>query len=366
MIGKRESIKGITILLAMTIVFLFCTIRISATSVSQLESESTNLKEQLAGLNSEIVELSEEIDGVLRKIELTESEVARTQESLEVCREEESTQYEAMKLRIRYMYENGQSSMMEIIFGAESIVDLINRSELVSTITQYDRDMLQALVETRQQIEFEEINLVDQKKALLELEETTKVKQAELELKASQTSTDLVKVQKEIADIKEAQRIAAEKAAAEKAAAEKAAAEKAEAEAGNGSNSSGSTSAGNAYEGSSSDLDVFAAILDCEAIGNYNAMLAVATVIMNRVNSSQFPNSINGVVYQSGQFSPTWTGKLNRVLASGASSLAYRVAQDAMNGTRLSSVSHCYYFLTASSTNRNGVNVGGNLFFASW
>lgn len=358
MIENKKSIKGITKLLAMTIVFLCYTVQICATSVSQLESESTDLENQLSGINSEIVELSEEIEEVSKKIELTESEITRTQESLEVCRDEEARQYEAMKLRIRYMYENGQSTMLEILFGAESVTDLINRSELVNAMTQYDRDMLKVLEETREQIEFEEINLVDQKKALLELEETTKVKQAELEIRASETSTNLDKVQKEIADIKEAQRIAAEKAAAEKAAAEKAEAENA--------SSSNGTSSGSSYNGSASDLDLFAAILDCEAASNYNSMLAVATVIMNRVNSGNFPNTISGVIYQSGQFSPTWTGKLKRVLASGASSIAYKVAQDAMNGSRLDSVSHCYYFLTASSTSRKGVNVGGNLFFTSW
>ncbi len=358
MIEKRKSITAVTILLVMTLVFLVCTMQISATGVSQLENESTSLKAKLAGLNAEIVELSEEVDEVSQKIELTESEITRTQESLELSKEEESKQYEAMKLRIRYMYENGQSTILEIIFGAESITDLINKSELVSSVTQYDREMLQELVETRETIEFEEINLVEQKKSLLELEETIKIKQSELEIRASETSTDLAKVQKEIADIKEAERIAAAEAAAQK--------ESASDDGSNNTSTDDTSNNGSQYTGSSSDLDLFAAILDCEAASNYNSMLAVATVIMNRVSSSKFPNSISGVVYQSGQFSPTWTGKLKRVLASGASSIAYKVAQDAMNGARLDKVSHCYFFLTASSTNRNGINVGGNLFFAAW
>ena len=95
-------------------------------------------------------------------------------------------------------------------------------------------------------------------------------------------------------------------------------------------------------------------------------MLAVATVIMNRVSSPLFPNSISGVVYAPGQFQPVSTGKLARVLANGPSSIAYTVAKDALNGTRLKEVSHCYYFLYAPSTSRQGVIVGDNLFFASW
>ena len=56
-------------------------------------------------------------------------------------------------------------------------------------------------------------------------------------------------------------------------------------------------------------------------------MLAVATVIMNRVASPAYPNNLRAVIYQSGQFAPTWNGSLNRVLSKGASSTAYSVAQ---------------------------------------
>ena len=52
-------------------------------------------------------------------------------------------------------------------------------------------------------------------------------------------------------------------------------------------------------------------------------MLAVATVIMNRVASPAYPNNLRAVIYQSGQFAPTWNGSLNRVLSKGASSTAY-------------------------------------------
>ena len=60
-------------------------------------------------------------------------------------------------------------------------------------------------------------------------------------------------------------------------------------------------------------------------------MLAVATVIMNRVESSRFPNSISGVIYQSGQFTPARSGKLARVLSNGKiSSSCYQAAAEAL------------------------------------
>ena len=57
---------------------------------------------------------------------------------------------------------------------------------------------------------------------------------------------------------------------------------------------------------------------------------------------------------------------LDRVLKAGPRSLSIQVAQDAINGARHSSVSDCYYFLYAASTNRTGVVIGGNVFFTSW
>ena len=112
-----------------------------------------------------------------------------------------------------------------------------------------------------------------------------------------------------------------------------------------------------------SDLVLFAAILECEAGStDYNALLAVATVIMNRVESPRYPNTLSGVIYQSGQFSPTWNGSLSRVLERGPKPLCYQVARDALNGKRLASVSNCYQF-RAASTGHDGIVVGGNVFF---
>ncbi|MFR6308078.1 MAG: cell wall hydrolase, partial [Mediterraneibacter faecis] len=134
---------------------------------------------------------------------------------------------------------------------------------------------------------------------------------------------------------------------------------------GSSSSSGGSNSSGGSTV-ASDDVTLLAAILQCEARYDYESMLAVATVIMNRVNSGRFPNSISGVVYASGQFAPVWTGSLDRVLKAGPRSLSIQVAQDAINGARHSSVSDCYYFLYAASTNRTGVVIGGNVFFTSW
>ena len=64
------------------------------------------------------------------------------------------------------------------------------------------------------------------------------------------------------------------------------------------------------------DLELLAALIECEAGGEpYEGKLAVGSVVLNRVASSHFPNSVVGVIYQSGQFSPVASGRFATVLA---------------------------------------------------
>ncbi|MEE1314577.1 MAG: cell wall hydrolase [Faecalimonas sp.] len=91
---------------------------------------------------------------------------------------------------------------------------------------------------------------------------------------------------------------------------------------------------------------LLAALIYCEA-GNqpYDGKVAVGAVVMNRVASGRFPNSIEEVIYQRGQFTPAMTGKLNRVLNSGkVPSSCYDAARDALNG--VSPVGNALYFNT--------------------
>lgn len=84
---------------------------------------------------------------------------------------------------------------------------------------------------------------------------------------------------------------------------------------------------------STSDLDLMAAIIECEAGGeSYEGKVGVGAVIMNRIRSGEFPNTLSEVIYQSGQFEPVWTGKLSNVLARGASEACYAAARDVYAG----------------------------------
>lgn len=109
----------------------------------------------------------------------------------------------------------------------------------------------------------------------------------------------------------------------------------------------------------SNDVAMLASLIECEAGGeSYTGMVAVGAVVVNRVNSGSFPNSISGVIYQSGQFTPVATGTFQSVLARGARSDCYAAAQAALAGE--SPVGGCLYF---NSGYGSGIQIGYQHFY---
>lgn len=155
------------------------------------------------------------------------------------------------------------------------------------------------------------------------------------------------KVEEEKKAAEEAQRLAEEKAAQEAAAqAEKEAREQAE------------QAQASSFGASASEQELLAALIFCEA-GNqpYDGQVAVGAVVMNRVRSGSFPDTITDVIYQSGQFTPAMTGWLDSVLASdGYTDSAMQAAADALAGSN--PIGDCLYF----STGGGGYQLGDHYF----
>lgn len=109
----------------------------------------------------------------------------------------------------------------------------------------------------------------------------------------------------------------------------------------------------------SGELDLLAAIIQCEAGGeSHEGKVAVGAVILNRVRSESFPDTISEVVYQSGQFSPAASGILSGVLSGGARSDCYQAAQDALNG--VNPVGDALYFNSGCG---RGLQIGNQHFY---
>ena len=332
--------------------FAICSIHITTfadDSVDKLEQQTDQLQHQLNNLNDQLDHLSTQITNMVSKIDSTNSDIEKAELDLVAARMNEQIQHEAMKSRIKFIYESGDNSLLHVLFSAENMADFLNRAEFIQDITEYDRKMLQEFQEAQATIEIREKELLKQQKELEKLSAKLKNDQGSLNNLIASKSQELNLSQDALEKAIDAQN-------AKPAPPPKPVIPTPQPDKPGPDNKPAPPS-------ESEDLVLFAAILECEAGSrDYDGLLAVATVIMNRVESSRYPNTIRGVIYQRGQFSPTWNGSLNRVLAKGPASLCYKVARDALAGARHSSVLNCYQF-RASYTGHAGIVIGGNVFF---
>lgn len=105
-----------------------------------------------------------------------------------------------------------------------------------------------------------------------------------------------------------------------------------------------------AVSSNASDIQLMARAINGEARGEpYEGQVAVGAVILNRVKDSRFPNTIAGVIYQSGAFTAVADGQINAPISE--NSTVYKAARDAMNGW--DPTGGCvYYFNPATATNK--------------
>ncbi len=119
------------------------------------EPSEKDLKDQKAKVETQVNSLQQELTSLLTKINNLEmdlvekgEQVIKTEADLKVAKEKEEQQYEDMKLRIKYMYEEGGSSAVEKIFQSGSIAEMLTQAEYAQKIQEYDRNMLDEYVET--------------------------------------------------------------------------------------------------------------------------------------------------------------------------------------------------------------------------
>ena len=174
------------------------------------ESEVSSLQDQLTDIMSKLGDLEESL------IEKGE-EITKAEEDLKEAQEKEQEQYEAMKKRIKFMYEEGDTTALETLVTAENFSDLVNKAEYVQNVHTYDRKQLEEYIETKQQIADLKTTLEDEQKNMESM-------QAEYENKESELSSTIESKKAEVATLDSQIQAAAEAAAAEALAAQRQAA----------------------------------------------------------------------------------------------------------------------------------------------
>ena len=145
--------------------------------LSQLQSLKADVNAYMTQLDSELAQIAGEIDGLDAEMAQVEQQIQVTQTELEEAERVSEQQYENMKLRIKYMYEQSDSTFFDMIFGAESLNQLLNRSEYVGKITTYDRQQLDEYEKLAAQIEEKKQSLTDQQAQLEDMRAAAQAKQ---------------------------------------------------------------------------------------------------------------------------------------------------------------------------------------------
>ena len=337
--------------------------------VSDLTVKQGDLKVKLNSLNNELQDTTNHLDTVEGQLADKEAEIAQTLIEIEEARQTEEDQYEAMKKRFVASYESPRDTYLAILLGSTSFSSFLNNTDYLRMVADYDAKMLERYKEAKEAVIAKELvmeqekadlealksDIEEDKQRISEIIDTTNTYVAQYQAQINTANQEIASYEADIAakeaEIKQQEAdIAVLRAQYEKELALSRAAQQA---------AWRDISQVTFEEG---DRDLLAAIIYCEA-GNqpYEGQLAVGAVVINRVLSSRYPNTVSGVVYQPYQFSPAGSGRLALALAQGqATAACYQAADQAMSG--MSNVGTCLYFRTPLE-GMQGTIIGGHIFY---
>ena len=327
-----------------------------------MEQQKQSLEGQLGQLNGSLSDVSERLSELESDIATKETQIDETGKALEEAKATEAVQYENMKKRLRFIYERGDQAYLELFLTADSFADFLNKNEYITKVAEYDHKMLEEYKQTKEQIAQKEQDLIAEKEELDSMKAEAETEKKKVSGMVAVTSNGIADYADKISDVeaaitvKEAQIQAQEQNIAylqKKLAEEKAMSSLA-------ANSSWRDISQVQFD--DGDRYLLANLIYCEAGGEaYAGQVAVGSVVINRVLSSVYPDTVVGVVYQNKQFSPVASGRLALALAQDrATAKCYQAADEAMSG--MTNVGNCVYFRTPIP-GLTGIQIGGHIFY---
>ena len=325
-------------------------------TIDSLNQQQDSLEGQLGNLNTQLTQVSDNLAGIEKQVSDKNDEISTTSAELDDATARADEQYASMKKRIQFMYECGDSYFLETLLKSGSFSEMLNRADYISEISAYDRKMLSQYKNTMKKVEEKKTSLESEKQELEDLKAQAEEEQSKVSGLISQTSSSINAYSDQIGnaeanadalqdqlDQQNSQIDALEKQLAEEKRLESLSAQSVTFQDG--------------------DRYLLANLIYCEA-GNqpYEGQVAVGAVVINRVLSGAFPDTIVGVIYQSWQFEPVSTGRLALALArDDATDACYQAADAAMAGQ--TTVSDCIFFRTPIPQVTPRYTIGGHIFY---
>lgn len=331
-------------------------------NIQGMQGAKNSLQGQLMILNDNLEEVSENLSRLESDIADKEEEISDTEVALQEAEETVAWQYDCMKKRIKFIYERSDAAYLEMLFASEGFGDFLNKSMYVEQIAEYDQQMLEEYKQTQAEIEETKAKLEAQKEELDGLKAETEAEQAKVTGMVQSTANNIAGYADQISQAEqvalafeaqmkeqEANIAALQKQLAEEQAMSRLAAQSARRDI-------------SEVQFAEGDRELLAQLIYCEAGGEpYAGQLAVGAVVINRVLSSVYPDTVTGVIYQRKQFSPVGSGRLALALTNKkATPSCYKAADEAMSG--VTNVGNCVYFRTPIP-GLTGISIGGHIFY---
>lgn len=178
------------------------------TNVQALKKELEASKAELAGyvqeLDANLTKIQAKIDELKSMITQKEEQIDEKSLELEAALEEQRQQYEAMKTRIKFMYEKGEAMYLELFLGSESFGDMLNKAEYIEKLSSYDRKKLDEYVSYAEYVALCREGLEEEKEVLEEARKAVEEEEASLNALIAEKEQEIYKVSSDIQSKEEA------------------------------------------------------------------------------------------------------------------------------------------------------------------
>ena len=166
--------------------------------ISGLEKSKNNLAAYISELDTSLSLAQEKILELTTLITDKEAEIKKTTEELNEAIQTEQNQYEAMKNRIRFMYEHGETMYLELLMSAQSFGDVLNKADYIEELSAYDRRMLEEYQATREYVEVCKAQLEAEQVLLEEAKKDVEAEQQALETLIAEKEKEIAAYENDI------------------------------------------------------------------------------------------------------------------------------------------------------------------------
>lgn len=211
-IGGKMKLKRVgSVFLATALTCSLAVTPVFADEIDDLKNQKEAVQNEVSSLQSQLNSIISKITELENQLIETGEEISQTEEDLKVAQEEEEQQYEAMKLRIKYMYENGSgTATMEKVLTSGDMSSMLTQAEYSQQVHDYDREKLEEYAATVQKVEDLQTSLKEKQSQLQQSQTEFEAQQDELDATIQEKSAEVEDLD---AQIDEAVRKAAEEAA---------------------------------------------------------------------------------------------------------------------------------------------------------